>query len=411
MFNQHAQVAEGDRGVPWRRPVASLNYLLTSHVWRQDHNGFSHQDPGFIDHVVEQEARGRPGLPAAGRRTRLLSVADHGLRSRDYVNVIVAGKQPRSTACRWTTRSPRFAARISDWASTTKAASPTSCSAVAGGADARGATLARLSCASTCPRLKVQVINVVDLMRLDWGRTLPHGLSDPEFDALFATSRVRSFSPRRLPVADPPPRLRARPGHPQPSTCAATRRRTDDDAVRHGHAQRPRPDLIWSSTSSTASPTSARARQQAHLRQEMQERHLRARAYARASRRRPRGRRTGPGPLTHILVVDAGWTRASSSRSWTRATSTPVDDFVEAGSVGRRIVHFGDIIVDATVVEERLLTAIEEDRDRAATTTGRRYDTLGVHSRRSRPSARCGYQLVLPSVLPEHVQRYTIPED
>jgi xylulose-5-phosphate/fructose-6-phosphate phosphoketolase len=195
MFNQHAKWLKVTRGIPWRRPLASLNYLLTSHVWRQDHNGFSHQDPGFIDHVVNKKAEVvRVYLPPDANC--LLSVADHCLRSRDYVNVIVAGKQP---ALDYLTMDEAVAhctrgIGIWDWASNDSGDEPDVVMACAGDIP----TLETLSAAAMLrrelPDLKVRVVNVVDLMRLQPSSEHPHGMDDPAFDALFTTDRPVIFA-------------------------------------------------------------------------------------------------------------------------------------------------------------------------------------------------------------------------
>ncbi len=186
MFNQHAKWLKVTRDIPWRRPVASLNYLLSSLVWRQDHNGFSHQDPGFIDHVVNKKASViRVYLPPD--TNCLLSVADHCLRSRHYVNVIVAGKQPQ-----WNWLSMDEAvihctrgAGIWEWASTDGDGVPDVVLACCGDTP----TLETIAAASLLrehlPSLKVRVVNVVDLMRLQPATEHPHGMPDAEFDALF----------------------------------------------------------------------------------------------------------------------------------------------------------------------------------------------------------------------------------
>jgi xylulose-5-phosphate/fructose-6-phosphate phosphoketolase len=195
MFNQHAKWLKVTRGIPWRRPVASLNYLLTSHVWRQDHNGFSHQDPGFIDHVVNKKAEiVRVYLPPDANC--LLSVADHCLRSRDYVNVIVAGKQPAldflnmDDAIAHCTRG----IGIWDWASSDAGDEPDVVMACAGDVP----TLETLSAVALLrehlPDLKVRVVNVVDLMRLQPASEHPHGLADAPFDALFTRDRPVIFA-------------------------------------------------------------------------------------------------------------------------------------------------------------------------------------------------------------------------
>ena len=237
MFNQHAKWLKTTNGIPWRRPIASLNYLLTSHVWRQDHNGFSHQDPGFIDHVVNKKADViRVYLPPDANT--LLSVADHCLRSRQYVNVIVAGKQPalqylddgrgdralhqghrhlglgQHRRGRRARRRPRLRGRRARrW---------------------RRSPRSR-SCAGFFPDLRIRVVNVVDLMRLQDDRQHPHGLSDAEFDSLFTDDKPVIFAYHGYPVADPPADL---PAH-QPRQLPRPRLRRggdDDDAVRHVRA-------------------------------------------------------------------------------------------------------------------------------------------------------------------------------
>jgi xylulose-5-phosphate/fructose-6-phosphate phosphoketolase len=196
MFNQHAKWLKTSRQLPWRRPVASLNYLLTSHVWRQDHNGFSHQDPGFIDHVVNKKAEViRVYLPPDANT--LLSVADHCLRSRDYVNVIVAGKQPSQdwldmdAAILHCTRG----AGIWEWASSDgDGADPDVVLACAGDVPTLEVLAAVSILRDRLPDLRVRVVNVVDLMRLQPSAEHPHGMSDPEFDALFTTDQPVIFA-------------------------------------------------------------------------------------------------------------------------------------------------------------------------------------------------------------------------
>jgi xylulose-5-phosphate/fructose-6-phosphate phosphoketolase len=195
MFNQHAKWLKVTRAIPWRRPIASLNYLLSSHVWRQDHNGFSHQDPGFIDHVVNKKAEiVRIYLPPDANC--LLSVADHCLRSRDYVNVIVAGKQPSldylsmDEAIIHCTRG----IGIWDWASSDDGAEPDVVLACAGDIPTLETVAAAALLREHLPDLRVRVVNVVDLMRLQPESEHPHGLPDAEFDALFTTSRPIIFA-------------------------------------------------------------------------------------------------------------------------------------------------------------------------------------------------------------------------
>ncbi|GAA3938719.1 phosphoketolase family protein [Actinomadura viridis] len=195
MFNQHAKWLKVTRELPWRRPVASLNYLLSSHVWRQDHNGFTHQDPGFLDVVMNKKPQiVRVYLPPDANT--LLSVADHCLRSRDYVNVVVAGKQPSLT---WLSMDEAIAhctrgIGIWEWASTGGGADPDVVLACAGDVP----TLETLAAADLLrrhfPDLRVRVVNVVDLMRLQPPGEHPHGLPDAEFDAIFTTDKPIIFA-------------------------------------------------------------------------------------------------------------------------------------------------------------------------------------------------------------------------
>jgi xylulose-5-phosphate/fructose-6-phosphate phosphoketolase len=195
MLNQHAKWLKVTRHIPWRRPIASLNYLLTSHVWRQDHNGFSHQDPGFLDHVVNKKAElVRVYLPPDANT--LLSVADHCLRSRDYVNVIVAGKQPGPN---WLTMDEAIAhctrgLGIWQWASTDAGAEPDVVLACAGDIPTVETLAAAELLRAELPELKVRVVNVVDLMRLQPPSEHPHGMPDAEFDAIFTTDRPVIFA-------------------------------------------------------------------------------------------------------------------------------------------------------------------------------------------------------------------------
>ena len=183
MFNQHAKWLKTARGIAWRAPIASLNYLLTSHVWRQDHNGFSHQDPGFIDHVVNKKADViRVYLPPDANT--LLSVTDHCLRSRDYVNVIVAGKQPALQFLDMEAAVKHCTAGIGiwEWASNDKGVEPDVVMASAGDVPTLETLAAVDLLRRYLPELKVRVINVVDLMRLQHKEEHPHGLSDRDFD-------------------------------------------------------------------------------------------------------------------------------------------------------------------------------------------------------------------------------------
>jgi xylulose-5-phosphate/fructose-6-phosphate phosphoketolase len=194
MFNQHAKWLKVTRGIPWRRPLPSFNYLLSSHVWRQDHNGFSHQDPGFIDHVVNKKAEIiRVYLPPDANC--LLSVADHCLRSRHYVNVIVVGKQP---ALDYLTMDEAIAhctrgVGIWEWAGN-GSGEPDVVLGCAGDVPTLETVAAAAILRRELPELTVRVVNVVDLMRLQSPRAHPHGMEEAEFDALFTTERPVIFA-------------------------------------------------------------------------------------------------------------------------------------------------------------------------------------------------------------------------
>jgi xylulose-5-phosphate/fructose-6-phosphate phosphoketolase len=195
MFNQHAKWLKVTREIPWRRPLASLNYLLSSHVWRQDHNGFTHQDPGFIDHVVNKKADViRVYLPPDANC--LLSVADHCLRSRHYVNVIVAGKHP---APQWLSMEQAIrhcteGIGIWSWASSAGDGEPDLVMACAGDVPTLETLAAVKLLHGHFPELKVRVVNVVDLMKLQPASEHPHGLADRDFDALFTRDRPVIFA-------------------------------------------------------------------------------------------------------------------------------------------------------------------------------------------------------------------------
>ena len=195
MFNQHAKWLKVTRHISWRRPVASLNYLLTSHVWRQDHNGFSHQDPGFIDHVVNKKADVvRVYLPPD--TNTLLSVADHCLRSRNYVNVIVAGKQP---SLQWLDRDAAIrhctaGLGIWDWASNDQGSEPDAVMACAGDVPTLETLAAIDLLRQHFPDIKIRAVNIVDLMTLQPSTEHPHGISDREFDSIFTTDRPIIFA-------------------------------------------------------------------------------------------------------------------------------------------------------------------------------------------------------------------------
>ena len=195
MFNQHAKWLKVTSGLPWRRKIASLNYLLASHVWRQDHNGFTHQDPGFIDHVVNKKAEiVRVYLPPDANC--LLSVMDHCLRSRHYVNVVVAGKHP---APQWLSMDAAVkhcteGIGIWEWASSDRGAEPDVVMACAGDVPTLETLAAVSILRKSLPELKIRVLNVVDLMKLQPATEHPHGLSDKDFDSLFTRDKPIIFA-------------------------------------------------------------------------------------------------------------------------------------------------------------------------------------------------------------------------
>ena len=195
MFNQHAKWLKVTRHLPWRRPIASLNYLLSSHVWRQDHNGFSHQDPGFIDHVMNKKAEViRVYLPPDANT--LLSVADHCLRSRNYVNVIVAGKQPALDYLSMDEAVLHCARGLGiwEWASNDEGGEPDVVLGCCGDVPTLEVLAATSILRERLPELKVRVVNVVDLMRLQPDSEHPHGLSDGLFDSIFTPDRPIVFA-------------------------------------------------------------------------------------------------------------------------------------------------------------------------------------------------------------------------
>jgi xylulose-5-phosphate/fructose-6-phosphate phosphoketolase len=195
MFNQHAKWLKVCRDIPWRRPIASLNYLLSSHVWRQDHNGFSHQDPGFIDHVVNKKADiVRVYLPPDANT--LLSVADHCLRSKNYVNVIVAGKQPELQWLSMEEAVRHCAAGLGvwEWASNDVGAEPDLVMACAGDVPTLETLAATSLLRKHLPDLRVRVVNVIDLMTLQPASEHPHGLADEDFDEIFTRNKPIIFA-------------------------------------------------------------------------------------------------------------------------------------------------------------------------------------------------------------------------
>ena len=319
MFNQHAKWLKVTRQIPWRRPIASLNYLLSSHVWRQDHNGFSHQDPGFIDHVVNKKAEiVRVYLPPDANT--LLSVADHCLRSRDYVNVIVAGKQP---ALNYLTMEEAVAhctrgLGIWEWASSDDGAEPDVVLACAGDIPTLETVAAAALLREHLPQLRVRVINVVDLMRLQ--PESEHPARDARPRVRRAVHRVAAGDLRlpRLSVADPPPHLPPR----QPRQLPRARLQGGGhhhDPVRHGDAQRPGPlppgdgrDRPGARISASAPPGCASRWQDARLH---------ARAYTREFGEDPPEVRdwtwTGAPP------ADRRCRRSADAPAWRSSPSTP----------------------------------------------------------------------------------------
>jgi xylulose-5-phosphate/fructose-6-phosphate phosphoketolase len=195
MFNQHAKWLKVSRKIPWRRPIASLNYLLTSHVWRQDHNGNSHQDPGFLDHVANKTADIiRIYLPPDANT--LLSVTDHCLRSRNYINVIVAGKQPEMQWLDMDSAIKHCTAGLGiwEWASNDAGAEPDVVMACAGDVPTLETIAAVQILREQLPEIKVRVVNVVDLMTLQPKSEHPHGLDDKDFDILFTKNKPVIFA-------------------------------------------------------------------------------------------------------------------------------------------------------------------------------------------------------------------------
>lgn len=195
MFNQHAKWLKVSKEIPWRRPIASLNYLLTSHVWRQDHNGFSHQDPGFIDHVVNKKADIiRVFLPPDANT--LLTVTDKCLRSRDFINVIVAGKQqqPQWLSIDAAIKHCSAGIGIWEWASNDQGSEPDVVMACAGDVPTLETLAAVELLRQQAPELRIRVINIVDLMTLQPREEHPHGLSDKDFDAMFTKNKPIIFA-------------------------------------------------------------------------------------------------------------------------------------------------------------------------------------------------------------------------
>ena len=239
MVNQHAKWLKTTRELPWRKPIASLNYLLSSLVWRQDHNGFSHQDPGFIDHLMNKKADVvRIYLPPDANT--LLSVADHCLRSRNYINLIVAGKQP---APQWLTMDEAIAhcttgSGMWQWASNDEG-NPEVVMACCGDVPTMEALAAVTLLRERIPDLRIRVVNVVDLMALQPQSEHPHGLPDEEYDQIFPPGVPTIFTFHGYPLCDSPAHLPAA----QPRQSARARiqgRRHNHHSFRHVRAQQHR---------------------------------------------------------------------------------------------------------------------------------------------------------------------------
>ncbi len=387
MFNQHAKWLKTTREIPWRRPIASLNYLLTSHVWRQDQNGFSHQDPGFIDHVVNKKAEViRVYLPPD--TNCLLSVADHCLRSRNYVNVIVAGKQP---ALNYLTMDEAVlhctrGIGVWDWASN-DGDEPDVVMACCGDVPTLETLAAVEILRRELPDLRVRVVNVVDLMRLEPSTEHPHGLSDQEFDTIFTTDRPVIF---------------AYHGYPWLIHRLAYRRTNHDNFHVRGYKEEgtvttpfdmamrndlDRFHLVMDVIDRVPTLGSTAAR----LRQEMVDDRVTARAYAQRTGEDPAGdQRVGlvgrehAGLTTLVLNAGSSTLKASlvergadrpatfASEPWVGGqgnvdAGTTLEqllgrldlDRVTVGGIGHRVVHGGTVFDRPAIIDERVIAEID----------------------------------------------------
>ena len=304
MFNQHAKWLESCNQIEWRRPVSSLNYLLSSLVWRQDHNGFSHQDPGFLDVVLNKRAEVvRVYLPPDANT--LLSVGDHCLRSRNYVNVIVAGKQPQPD---WLSMNDAIihctrGAGIWEWASNDSPGEPDVVLACCGDVPTLEILAAVDLIRQHLPELKVRVVNVVDLMRLLPETEHPHGMSDAGVRLAVHGQPAGHLRVPRVPVADPPAGLQAARAR-EPARARVQGARHHHDALRHGAAQRPGPvppgDRRHRPGTGPGRP--GRPRPPADDRPPARGRHL----HPRARRGHAVDPRLGVAVLMRVLVVNAG---------------------------------------------------------------------------------------------------------
>ena len=423
MFNQHAKWLKVTPGIPWRRPIASLNYLLSSHVWRQDHNGFSHQEPGFIDHVANKKAEViRVYLPPDANT--LLSVADHCLRSRHYVNVIVAGKQPAlnylsiDEAIVHCTRG----LGIWEWASSDDGSEPDVVLACCGDIP----TLETLAAASILreglPELKVRVVNVVDLMRLQPASEHPHGLSDHEFDAIFTNDRPVVFAYHGYPWLIHRLTYR-RTNHLQPARPRVQGGGYDDDAVRHGDAERPRPlpPRQGRDRPGTGARHAGRTPAPGDGRPENQGARLDPGAWRGPPRRSATGPgRTEPDPRRQRgLDEPQALGRQGDSSASVAALENPPDGIV---AVGHRVVHGGQRYRDPTLIDDEVVAAIRElvatgtapQRSRIAGDRGRPAGSPGRPARRSlrhrlpRHDARTGDDVCGPAALARGVGRTSL---
>ena len=308
MFNQHAKWLKTCNHIPWRRPIASFNYFLSSHVWRQDHNGLSHQDPGFIDHVVNKKAEVvRVYLPPDANC--LLSVTDHCLRSRNYINIVVAGKQP---APQWLTMDQAIkhcteGLGIWEWASTDKGSEPDVVMACCGDVPTLETLAAVELIRRHLPELKVRVVNVVNLMKLQPQSEHPHGLSDRDFDALFTKDKPIIFAFHGYPWLIH--RLTYRRNNHKNLHARLQGRRHNDDTLRHGRHERPGP---LPSLRGCHRPVAATCRRAAYFKQAVHEKLIEHKEYIEK--------------YGDDMPAISGWKWGAKEPAKTRGTSTEGDN-------------------------------------------------------------------------------------